>query len=95
MPLFMDVHDIVGGVAIDDVAHAHLADLQAQAAHDVQYLGTGWTSGPAGCSAWSRPRPRTPLPRFTGRPTGWSPTTSTGSKKGPRGEGFQCEPNAL
>ena len=38
MPLFMDVHDIVGGVAIDDVAHTHLADLQAQAAHDVQYL---------------------------------------------------------
>ncbi len=38
MPLFMDVHNIDGGVAIDDVAHAHLADLQAQGKHDVQYL---------------------------------------------------------
>ncbi len=38
MPLFMDVHDIAGGVAIEDVAQAHLADLQTQAAHDVRYL---------------------------------------------------------
>ena len=38
MPLFMDVHEIDGGVAMDDVAKAHLADLQTQGAHDVQYL---------------------------------------------------------
>ena len=38
MPLFMDVHEIDGGVAMDEVAKAHLADLQAQAAHDVRYL---------------------------------------------------------
>ena len=38
MPLFMDVHDIAGGVAMDDIARAHLADLQAQASHDVRYL---------------------------------------------------------
>jgi len=38
MPLFMDVHTIDGGVAIGDVAKAHVADLQEQAAHDVQYL---------------------------------------------------------
>ena len=38
MPLFMDVHEIAGGVAMDDVANAHLADLKTQAAHDVQYL---------------------------------------------------------
>ena len=31
MPLFMDVHEIDGGVAMDDVAKAHLADLQTQA----------------------------------------------------------------
>ena len=31
VPLFMDVHEIDGGVAMDDVAKAHLADLQAQA----------------------------------------------------------------
>ncbi len=38
MPLFMDVHEIAGGVAIDDVAKAHLDDLRAQPAHDVRYL---------------------------------------------------------
>jgi len=38
VPLFMDVHQIEGGVTIDDVAKAHLADLQAQDAHDVRYL---------------------------------------------------------
>ena len=38
MPLFMDVHQIDGGVSMDDVAKAHLADLQAQGAYDVRYL---------------------------------------------------------
>ena len=38
MPLFMDVHQIASGVAIDDVAKAHLADCQIQAAYDVRYL---------------------------------------------------------
>ena len=38
MPLFMDVHQIADGVAMDDVANAHLADLQIQATHDVRYL---------------------------------------------------------
>ena len=38
MPLFMDVHHIEGGVTMDDVAQAHFADLQTQAAHNVQYL---------------------------------------------------------
>ena len=38
MPLFMDVHEIDGGVSMDDVAKAHLADLQTQAGHDVRYL---------------------------------------------------------
>lgn len=38
MPLFMDVHEIAGGVAMDDVAQAHLADLKTQGAHDVRYL---------------------------------------------------------
>ena len=31
VPLFMDVHEIAGGVAMDDVAKAHLADLKTQA----------------------------------------------------------------
>ena len=38
MPLYMDVHNITGGVSVDDVAKAHQADLQTQAGHDVQYL---------------------------------------------------------
>ena len=47
MPLFMDVHEIAGGVAMDDVAQAHLADLQTQGAHDVRYLRY-WVDEPAG-----------------------------------------------
>jgi Protein of unknown function (DUF4242) len=38
MPLYMDVHTINGGVGVDDVAKAHLADLQKQGAYDVKYL---------------------------------------------------------
>ena len=36
MPLFMDVHDIAGGVALGDVAKAHMADLQTQDNYDVR-----------------------------------------------------------
>jgi len=38
MPLYMDVHNIDGGVAADDVAQAHVADLQTQGGYDVRYL---------------------------------------------------------
>lgn len=38
VPLFMDVHQLDGGVSMDDVAKAHLADLQTQGAYDVRYL---------------------------------------------------------
>ena len=38
MPLYMDVHTIDGGVAIADVAKAHIADLQTQDRYDVRYL---------------------------------------------------------
>jgi hypothetical protein len=38
MPLYMDVHTIDGGVTVDDVIQAHLADLQTQAKYDVRYL---------------------------------------------------------
>jgi hypothetical protein len=38
MPLYMDIHNIFGGVACSDVAEAHKADLQAQGQHDVRYL---------------------------------------------------------
>jgi hypothetical protein len=38
MALFMDVHNLEGGVTVVDVAGAHKADLEAQDAHGVQYL---------------------------------------------------------
>jgi len=38
MPLYLDVHHLGGGTTADGVAQAHKADLQHQAAHDVQYL---------------------------------------------------------
>ena len=38
MPLFMDEHLIEGGVSIEDVAKAHMADLETQAGRDVSYL---------------------------------------------------------
>ena len=37
MPLYMDVHRLDGGVAVDDVAKAHMADLQTQDKYDVDY----------------------------------------------------------
>jgi hypothetical protein len=38
MPLYMDVHTVDGGVAIEDVVKARQADLQTQAEYDVRYL---------------------------------------------------------
>ena len=38
MPLFMDTHRIDGGVAVDAVAKAHLADLKTQDRYGVRYL---------------------------------------------------------
>jgi hypothetical protein len=38
MALFMDVHNIEGGVSAADVAGAHQADLAAQAPYGVNYL---------------------------------------------------------
>jgi len=38
MPLYIDVHTIDGGVSVDDVAKAHLADLQTEGKYDVRYL---------------------------------------------------------
>jgi hypothetical protein len=47
MPLFMDVHELEGGVGMDDVAKAHLADLRVQGEHDVNYLRY-WVDEPGG-----------------------------------------------
>lgn len=38
MPLYMDVHELDGPVTMDDVAKAHLSDLEKQGAYDVSYL---------------------------------------------------------
>jgi len=69
VPLFMDVHEVPGGVAMEDVAKAHLADLQTQDAYDVRYLRYWVDEKSGGSSAWPRRRPRTPRRRFTGMPT--------------------------
>lgn len=37
MSLYMDIHTIRGGVSAEDVAAAHLRDLQTQGAFGVQY----------------------------------------------------------
>jgi hypothetical protein len=34
----MDIHEIDSGAAMEDVAKAHIADLQTQASYDVSYL---------------------------------------------------------
>lgn len=38
MALYMDVHNLDGGVTLDDVAKAHAADVEKQGEHDVSYL---------------------------------------------------------
>ena len=38
MALFMDMHNLDGGVTAADVANAHAADVAAQDAHGVNYL---------------------------------------------------------
>ncbi len=38
MSLFMDVHNIEGGVSADDVAEAHVKDLETQGKYGVSYL---------------------------------------------------------
>jgi hypothetical protein len=38
MALYMDVHNIEGGVSVADVARAHMADLETQKAYGVSYL---------------------------------------------------------
>jgi len=47
MPLYMDVHSIDGGVKVEDVAKAHIADLQTQGEHEVRYLRY-WVNEPQG-----------------------------------------------
>ena len=37
MPLYMDVHNIEGGVSAKDVADAHMKDVETQTSHGVHY----------------------------------------------------------
>jgi hypothetical protein len=53
--MFMDAHDITGGAAMNDVAKAHLADLQTQAVRTTSgTCGTGTTSERAVFCHWTR-----------------------------------------
>lgn len=47
MPLFMDVHNIEGGVSAADVVKAHEADLATQGQHGVNYKSY-WVDEKAG-----------------------------------------------
>ena len=47
MPLYLDVHNIEGGVSAKDVADAHVKDLQTQSAHGVDYKSY-WVDESAG-----------------------------------------------
>lgn len=38
MSLFLDVHELAGAVSAEDVAKAHMADLQTQGKYGVNYL---------------------------------------------------------
>lgn len=47
MPLFMDVHNLDGGVAAEDVAKAHKADVETQDKYGVNYKSY-WVDEKAG-----------------------------------------------
>lgn len=47
MSLFMDVHTIEGGVSAEDVAGAHMKDLETQQKYQVSYLRY-WVNEEAG-----------------------------------------------
>jgi Protein of unknown function (DUF4242) len=47
MPLFMDVHNIEGGVSASDVAGAHQKDVETQAKYGVNYKNY-WVDEQAG-----------------------------------------------
>lgn len=47
MPLFMDVHNLDGGVSAEDVAKAHQADVETQDKYGVNYKSY-WVDEKAG-----------------------------------------------
>ena len=47
MPLYMDVHNVEGGVSASDVAEAHAKDVEIQGEHGVNYKSY-WVDEKAG-----------------------------------------------
>ncbi len=47
MPLFLDVHTLEGGASAEDVADAHMRDLEVQEKHGVDYKNY-WVDEKAG-----------------------------------------------
>ncbi len=47
MPLYLDVHTVEGGVSANDVADAHMKDLEVQSEHGVNYKSY-WVDEKAG-----------------------------------------------
>jgi hypothetical protein len=80
MPLYMDIHNIEGGVSAADVAGAHLRDLETQSRYGVKYLRY-WVDEDAGkiFSASLRRTAPTTLAPSIGRHTISLPTRSTPS----------------
>jgi hypothetical protein len=76
MPLFIDVHMIDGGVSVEDVAKALVADLEIQNVYHVRYLRY-WVDEREGrfSAWWRRPRVR-PQPPCAVSMGSW-PTRST------------------
>src|SRR6266540_1958773 len=73
MPLYMDIHEL-GEVSAEDVAKAHLADLEAQEKYGVNYLKY-WVNENCGkvfCLVQARQMPKRQTPATVKR-TAWSP----------------------
>jgi hypothetical protein len=55
MPLFLDVHSLDDPVTLNDVTHAHAADLRTQGRHDISYRRSWWMRSPPRSSLSSTP----------------------------------------
>jgi hypothetical protein len=85
MPLYLDVHNVEGGVSARDGADAHMKDLETQGTYGVNYRRycVDERTGKIFCLLSGRAT-RRPRLEFTAKRTGWSPTRSTKSRKASR-----------
>ncbi len=85
MPLYLDVHTIEDGVALEDVAKAHRADLAIEKTPNTMCATCviGSTKPRARSSASSRRPPRGPRRPCTAKRTDSLPITSSRSGRGP------------